>query len=243
MHQIWPVSSAGPRDDAEIERLYTYPDKPWLAVNFISSADGAVEMNGTAAELSNEPDQHILRLGSDLADLLLVGATTAVVEGFRGMQPDELTASRRSRHGLAPIAPTAVVTTGSLPVDATVITEALVPTIVITCASAPAGARAGWAEAGAKVLECGEDGVDLARAVARLRELGHRRIDSEGGPHLFGSLQESGLVDELRLTLSPMLVAGSAQRIAASDVATPTQLSLASVLAHDDTLLMRYLRA
>jgi riboflavin biosynthesis pyrimidine reductase len=243
MRQIWPVSSSGPLDDAAIERLYTYPDRPWLAVNFISSADGAVELNGTASELSNEPDQRILRLGSDLADLLLVGATTAVVEGFRGMQPDELTARRRREHGLAPVAPTAVVTTGSLPGDASVITDAQVPTIVITCASAPAQARNGWAEAGAKVLECGEKGVDLARAVTQLREWGLRRIDCEGGPHLFGSLQTWGLVDELRLTLSPTLVAGPAERIATSADTAPTRLSLASVLAQDDTLLMRYLRA
>lgn len=243
MQQVWPVGSAGPLDEAAIERLYAYPDQPWLAVNFVSSADGAVELNGTAAELSNDPDRHILRLGSDLADLLLVGATTAVVEGFRGMHPDELTARRRQDHGLAPVATTAVVTTGSLPENASVITEAQVPTIVITCGSAPARARGGWADAGATVLVCGDEDVDLIGAVAQLRERGLRWIDCEGGPHLFGSLQAQGLVDELRLTLSPTLVAGPAQRIATGAVSTPTQLRLASVLAQDDTLLMRYLRA
>lgn len=243
MRRIWPVGSEGPLDETAIELLYTYPDQPWLAVNFVSSADGAVELNGTAAELSNQPDQHILRLGSDLADLLLVGATTADVERFRGMHPDELTAQRRRRHGLAPVAPTAVVSTGSLPVDAPVITEALVPTIIITCASAPARAREGWAQAGATVLVHGEQVIDLAGAVARLREAGLNRIDCEGGPHLFGSLQANGLVDELRLTLSPTMVGGPAERIATGAVATPAPLRLASVLAQDDTLLMRYLRA
>jgi len=40
-----------------------------------------------------------------------------------------------------------------------------------------------------------------------------RRIDCEGGPRLIGALLAAGLVDELRLTISPMLVVGTAGRI------------------------------
>jgi riboflavin biosynthesis pyrimidine reductase len=53
--------------------------------------------------------------------------------------------------------------------------------------------------------------VDLPQAVAYLRERGHSLILSEGGPTLFGSLLASGLVDELFLTISPLL-AGRAVR-------------------------------
>jgi riboflavin biosynthesis pyrimidine reductase len=53
--------------------------------------------------------------------------------------------------------------------------------------------------------------VDLPQAVAYLRERGHSLILSEGGPTLFGSLLASGLVDELFLTVSPLL-AGRAVR-------------------------------
>ena len=53
--------------------------------------------------------------------------------------------------------------------------------------------------------------VDLPQAVASLRERGHSLILSEGGPTLFGSLLASGLVDELFLTISPLL-AGRAVR-------------------------------
>jgi riboflavin biosynthesis pyrimidine reductase len=48
----------------------------------------------------------------------------------------------------------------------------------------------------------------LEAAFAELRSRGYRRILSEGGPGLFGSLLDAGLVDELFLTLSPVL-AGS----------------------------------
>jgi riboflavin biosynthesis pyrimidine reductase len=242
MHRIWPTGETGELDDDALERLYTYPAPQWLAVNFVSSADGAVELDGRAVELSNEPDRRVLQLGSDLADVLLVGATTAMVEHFRGVHPDARTAERRMRHGLAPIPPTAVVTTGrSLPADAPVVTEALVPSIVITTATAPEHKRRAWTEAGATVLIAGETTVDLGRAVADLTARGLGRIDSEGGPLLFGGLLAAGVVDELRLTVSPTLVAGAAGRIAAGAGIDPAKLELASVLAEADTLLVRYL--
>lgn len=205
MHQIWPTEDARPLDDDALERLYTYPLRPrWLAVNFVASADGAVEVGGLARPLSTPPDRKVLQLGSDLADVLLIGATTAMVEGFRGVHPDRHTLTRRRRHGLADTAPTAVVTTGrTLPPDAPVITRARVPTIVLTCASAPAPTRRAWQDAGAEVVVAGEDAVDLAAAVAALTRRGLRRIDCEGGPHLFGALAAAGQVDELRLTVSP----------------------------------------
>jgi riboflavin biosynthesis pyrimidine reductase len=243
MRLIWPPDETRDLDGQALEQLYTYPDvQKWLAVNYVSSADGAVELGGTARALSNAPDQQVLRLGSDLADVVLVGATTAVVEGFRGLRPDQRTLDRRRRHGLADIAPTAVVTTGrSLPVDASVVTEAATSTIVLTCASAPEYLRRGWADAGAEVLVCGDDAVDLVAAVDLLVERGLRWIDCEGGPALFGALLSAGLVDELRLTVSPVLVSGAAGRIATGDPIDPADLSLASVLAEDDVLLLRYL--
>jgi riboflavin biosynthesis pyrimidine reductase len=244
MHLLWPPEHAGRViDDEELEALYTYPaGRRRLAVNFVASADGAVEIGGRARRLSTPPDRRVLRLGSDLADVLLVGATTAVVEDFRGVHPDPDTLARRRRHGLADVPPTAVVTTGrSLPADAPVITRARVPTIVLTCEAAPADVRRSWSAAGAEVVVAGKEAVDLTAAVALLADRGLSRIDCEGGPHLFGALAASGLVDELRLTISPLLVAGDAGRIAAGPHLDPARLHLVSVLAEDDTLLLRYL--
>ncbi|MGP4016856.1 dihydrofolate reductase family protein [Saccharopolyspora sp. 5N708] len=241
MQQIWPEHVA--LDDQQLERLYTYPDKRrWLAVNYVSSADGAVEVGGRARQLSNPPDQKVLKLGSDLADILLVGATTAMVEEFRGAHPDESTLERRRRHGLRDILPTAVVTTGrSLPADAPVITEAATPTIVITCTAAPVKKQKTWEAAGAELLIVGEDTVDLAAAIEALTDRGLRWIDCEGGPHLFGGLLAAGVVDELRLTISPLLVSGMHERIATGIALEPIDLELASVLAEDDAMLIRYL--
>jgi riboflavin biosynthesis pyrimidine reductase len=243
MRFIWPWDEARVVEDDELERLYSYPADPrWLAVNYVSSADGAVEVGGRAARLSNAPDQKVLKLGSDLADVLLVGANTAMVEHFEGAHPDEETLRRRRHHGLSAIPPTAVVTTGrTLPADAPVITKAEVPTIVVTCETAPQDKREVWANAGAELLIVGEHTVDLAAAVGALVDRGLGRIDCEGGPHLFGSLIEAGVVDELRLTVSPILVSGTAGRIATGIPIDPVDLELASVLAEDGVMLLRYL--
>ncbi|QKV81595.1 dihydrofolate reductase family protein [Amycolatopsis sp. Hca4] len=241
IREVWP--SARDLTDADLEQLYRYPANPrWLAVNFVSSTDGAIEVEGRSGALSTPADRIVYRLGNDLADVVLVGAGTAVAEGFEGMRPDAATAERRSRFGLAPIAPVAVVTTGrSLPPDAPVITKAAVPTLVFTSAAAPAELRDAWSAAGARVFVVGEREVPAERVVSTLVAEGLGRIDCEGGPRLFGSLIEAGVVDEFRLTVAPFLVAGTASRASVGAPVDPASLELASVLTDGASVLLRYL--
>jgi 5-amino-6-(5-phosphoribosylamino)uracil reductase len=86
-------------------------------------------------------------------------------------------------------------------------------------------------------------GVDPARAVAALAGLGHTRLLTEGGPRLLGQFVAAGVLDELCLTISPMLTAGDAQRIAGGPaVAVPRRFELASLLEEDGFLFGRYRR-
>src|SRR5205807_7144697 len=55
----------------------------------------------------------------------------------------------------------------------------------------------------------GETAVDAGEAVSALRDRGFARICSEAGPHVFGSLLAAGVVDELFLTVSPLLAGRS----------------------------------
>jgi len=113
----------------------------------------------------------------------------------------------------------------------------------------------------ADVIIAGEQGVSAAAAVSALAGRGYREILAEGGPHLLGQLSAAGLLDELCVTISPVLAGGPAGRIiqgalAASGGAAPggpvpdgpvpagpSRLTLAHVLADGDYLLCRYLRA
>src|SRR5207237_7180822 len=109
-------------------------------------------------------------------------------------------------------------------------------TIVITTASAPADRRDQVARH-ADVIVAGQDTVDLAAAVDALAERGHRRMLAEGGPHLLAQLAEADLLDELCLTIGPLVAGPGAPRIMAgapdTGPITPLPLTLAHVPEDD----------
>lgn len=218
------------------------PPRPWVRANMVSSLDGAVEVDGRSAGLASAADRRVFGLLRRRADVILVGAGTAVTEGYRGVKRNAIRTERRARLGLSEVPPIALVTArAALPLDSPLLTDTLVPPIVLTCESAPAQRRAALAEAGADVVIAGTDRVDLAAAIDALDRRGLRRIGCEGGPQLFGGLVDADLVDELCLTLSPMLTSGDAGRIAeGGGVEPPHRMRLESVLHSDSLLFLRY---
>lgn len=246
MDQLLPTAATDLDDDA-LARLYGFPpalDRPWVKVNFISSADGAVSVDGRSGGLSDPNDKRIFRFGRTLADVILVGAGTAVIERYRGVKPHEIDAGRRAALGLAPVPPIAVVSRRcTVPPDSPLVTDPIAPTVVFTTEAAAAQRKSAVADAGADVVVTGDDDVDLAGVLAELDRRRLRRVACEGGPTLFGSLVAAGLVDELDLSVAPLLAAGDASRIAHGTPPTaPLPLRLASVLHANDMLMLKYLR-
>jgi riboflavin biosynthesis pyrimidine reductase len=86
--------------------------------------------------------------------------------------------------------------------------------------------------------------VDLKAAVAALAERGHRRMLTEGGPRLLAQISAAGLLDELCLTIGPLLAGPGADRILAGQqsAAPPQPLTLAHVLEDNGFLFCRYTR-
>ncbi|MBP2334638.1 5-amino-6-(5-phosphoribosylamino)uracil reductase [Saccharothrix coeruleofusca] len=248
MQMLWPPRGAETTvTEAELERLYDYPadlDRPWVQVNFIASADGAVSVAGKSAGLGNAADKEVFRLGRDLADVVLVGAGTALAEGYRGVKATEVRAQRRARLGLSAVPPIAVVTARcSIEPTSPLVTDAVVPPIILTAQAAPAQRRRALADAGADVVVTGDEAVDVRAALRALDERGLRRVDCEGGPVLFGALIEQDLVDVLCLTVAPLLAGGDAGRVATGPVPpAPLAMELSSVLHHESALLLRYRR-
>jgi riboflavin-specific deaminase-like protein len=248
---LWPIPNAGgsPTDltDTDLERIYAYPpdlDRPWLQANFVSSADGAVTVRGRSEGLSHPADKRVFLLHRDLADVVLVGAGTVKAENYGGARVSAARTQRRRRLGLSEVPPVAVVSgRASIEPDSRLFTDTRVPPIVFTTASASEKRRAALAEAGADVVVAGRDRVNLHAALAELDARGLRRITCEGGPHLFGELIAEDLVDELNLTLAPLLEGGAAGRIAIGPVAEPPRrMTLGSVLHEDGFTMLRYRR-
>jgi riboflavin biosynthesis pyrimidine reductase len=171
-----------------------------------------------------------------------VGAGTVRVEGYGGVRVDEADAAWRREQGLTGQPRVAVVSSRlDLSPGHPFFARAVVRPIVVTRASAPTDRRAALAEV-ADVLVCGDDAVDLGAMIAALAELGLPQVLCEGGPHLFGSLIEADLVDELCLSLSPMLVAGEAGRIARGAPEVERRMRLVHAIPAGDLLLLRYAR-
>jgi riboflavin biosynthesis pyrimidine reductase len=253
VRQIYPPQGGG--EQLSLAGLYAYPEESphadgrWLRANMITSADGAATADGRSGGLSGEADRMVFGLLRALADVVLVGAGTVRAEAYRPVKIGERWAGLRE--GRTPAPPIAVVS-GRLALDPAGRLLHQAPsharTIVITAESAPADWRAALA-AKADVIVAGERRVDLGAAISALIALGHRRILTEGGPHLLGEITEAGLLDEFCLTVSPLLSGTGAGRIIQgtgplTDArgAGPGRLFLAHVLEDQGYLLSRYLR-
>jgi riboflavin biosynthesis pyrimidine reductase len=246
VQSIWPDPIPGELTDQALEQIYAYPaelDRPWVQVNFVSSLDGAVTVAGRSTGLSGPGDQKVFHIQRDLADVILVGATTALIERYRGLKPNEVRAERRQRLGLASLPPIAVVTGKcSITPESLLISDTIVPPIVLTCEAAPG--RDILAKAGAEVVVVGDEHVDLPLALAELGRRGLYRVNCEGGPRLFGGMIAADLVDQLCLTMSPLLTAGDAGRVAQGPVLAEARgMSLVAALRDDDFLMLTYRRS
>jgi len=235
----------------ELAAAYAYPELgpggrvPWLRANMVSTLDGAAQHEGRSQPISGATDMRIFGTLRGLADVVIVGAETVRQEEYRSARAREAFAALRKEAGQGP-APAIAVVSASLDLDFSrpLFTSPLVPTLVLTGAAAAPDRVAAAEKAGARVVIAGDGmGVDPARAVAALADLGMTRLLTEGGPRLLGQLIAAGVLDELCLTVSPMLAAGDAQRIAGGpSVTVPRRFTLVSLLEEEGFLFGRYRR-
>jgi len=242
MRALFP--DAGNVDPLDAYRRLDRADgRPTVRLNMIASVDGAAYVAGRSGSLGGTADKELFATLRALADVILVGAATMRVEGYGPAQLADAARAWRRESALGPVPPIAVVTRACrLEWHSPFFTEAEQRPIVITAASALAADRAAAGEV-ADVVVAGDDGVDLDRAVRCLGELGHDNVLAEGGPGIAAQLVAADLLDELCLTVSPMLVGGDARRILRGRAAlSDNRLELCSVLTADGYLFLRYRR-
>jgi riboflavin biosynthesis pyrimidine reductase len=203
----------------ELESLYGGPlglAPPVLYANFVETLDGIVAIrseprSNRLVSGDSETDRFVMGLLRACADCVLIGSGTLhgspkalwTPEKAHPGQADAF-AELRGRLGVAPEPMLAVVTgSGALGAHPALENGA----VVLTTGPGAERCRRELPRSVEIVELPGETAVDPAEAVAALRERGYGSILSEAGPHVFGSLLGAGLVDELFLTVSP-LVAG-----------------------------------
>jgi riboflavin biosynthesis pyrimidine reductase len=252
-----PLSAAGPlrpgdsgAEDlvAALADIYAYPsgaDQVWVRANFVASIDGAIAADGKSGGLSGPADRLVFTVLRSLADVVVAGASTVRTERYRQAQPGELW--QRLRTGRPPAPPIAVVTR-RLELDLSDRLFGQGPdrarTIVLTTELA-GEERIKEASRVADVVVAGAHTVTVQAMLDALTARGHHRILVEGGTMLLGQLVEEHMLDELCLTVSPVIEGGhGAGRLTSSNgPAGLTEMRLESVLEDDGFLLTRYIRA
>jgi riboflavin biosynthesis pyrimidine reductase len=195
--------------------------EPCLVANFVASVDGVVAIPSLPRSIGmigggSDSDRFVMALLRACADAVLIGSGT-----LRASPGSTWTAGRaypafeaelaelRRRLGRPERAELAILSaSGRLdPRHPALAERALVLTTERGAAS-----LAGRLPAGCELVTLpGREAVDAAAAIGFLRRRGHTLVLSEAGPHVFGSLLSAGLVDELFLTMAPVVAGRSGQ--------------------------------
>ncbi len=227
-----------------------------MYANFVSSIDGIVALEaGTAPSGGiisgrNEADRFVMGLLRAFADAVLVGAGTVRAEGGKALwTPDYIfPAAAKAYADLRQTlkrekTPRLVIVCGS---DALDPAEPALESgaLVLTSAASAGRLRAALPKATEVRAISDDDPISVGSIFDALHADGYRTILSEGGPRLFGELVSRDRVDELFLTVSPVLEGQSDQSfgmIRGVDFGrTPKRSRLLSVHRHESHLFLRY---
>lgn len=210
----------------------------------VAGLDGCAAIQGRVGALSTAPDAELFAAMRTLADVVLVGATTVRKEGYGAIHLPAERAESRNAEGLPPNPPLAIVSRSlSLDFSSKAFTNADPEsrTFVVTCANAPAD-RLAQAREVADVVVAGEESVDPGELMTQLAQRGLQRVLCEGGPTWLGELVMAGHLDELCLTIAPMMGGDPLPVAVFPPGATLAEFSLRHVLQADSTLFLRYER-
>jgi riboflavin biosynthesis pyrimidine reductase len=250
-----------PRWDAPEELVALYGgaigvDEPCVVANFVESLDGVVAVprlprSHAVIGDESEADKFVLALVRACADAVVVGSGTLLASPTGTWRIDRAyppaaaaLAELRAGRGRSEQPLVVVVTTGASLDPAHPVLES--GALVLTTDGAAPRLRASVPGATEVVAVNDDDTVDLTRALELLRERGCPVILTEAGPSMFGALVASRLVDELFLTVSPVLAGRGANArlglIEGVELVPQTRVAgrLRSVRAHGSHLFLRY---
>ncbi|CAM2969228.1 riboflavin biosynthesis pyrimidine reductase [Williamsia muralis] len=211
-----------------------------VRVNMVNTLDNEAAFDGRVAAISDPTDHQLLLDLRAFADVLLVGAGTVRAESYgRVILTERQIRLRQANLGSTGPPPVAVVTTqGRLPRESRLFGVEPRPLIITTAVVAQ-----GEPDDAHETIVAGHDQVDLPQAIDALRERGFRRILCEGGPSLLQALAEHDLIDEMCVTVSPMIAGGQGgSPRSKTTLGGPRRMKLAHVLSHNDFLYLRYIR-
>lgn len=243
LRRIHPDGAVVTIDEAADElRLVEHarPQRPYVVANMVATVDGHAAVGGRSGPLGRAGDRAFFHALRGRVDAVMAGTRTIEVERYGRLVPDAAGRAAREQRGLAADPLACVVTrSGALPLGAPLFQDPASTVVVLS--HVPVQAPACPATLQVTPLAGGQRSLAGALAVLR-REHGVRALLCEGGPTLLGALVREGLVDELFLTLAPLLGAGdpAVPTLGGPALPEPRQLDLCWTLESQEELLLRY---
>ena len=185
------------------------PDRPYILMNMVMSADGKVVIEGTEAGIGSKTDQRLMRELRVNADAILNGATTLRASGSSSRLGDEGLEQLRLARG-KPRLPIAVTLSrsGKLPLDKIFFTARDFEAVLYLSDAAPPDRRSDAVATGRPVHTV-PAGLEIPAMLQHLRQhLGVRTLLVEGGPTVNAQMYALGVVDEYFVTIGPVIVGG-----------------------------------
>lgn len=192
------------------------PGRPWISLCMVSSIDGTTSVGGGSRGLGSTTDTAMLSALRNVAELIVVGAGTVRAEGYGP--------PRRAGQRIA-------VVTNRADLD---FSSALFQSgagLLIMPEDGP--------DVPVEAIRAGTGVVDLAAACARL-DVGV--IQAEGGATLNAALADADLIDEINLTIAPLVVGGSGPRLVDGARERRRDMRLVQLLEDDGYLFARWQR-
>lgn len=214
-------------------------DRPWVMLNIVESIDGATAIDGGASGLNDADDRQLFLALRSVADVVMNGAATVRAENLGPVKlSDDMRRLRREAGKHEP--PTMVVLSRSLSLDPglRIFSDPERRPVIITD------------------IDADPDKVEMLQEVADIVHLEKLNaagiVDAldaasvilcEGGPTVNSQLIEGGVVDEVNLTISPVLALGDSKRVASGPPShRPTEMRLDRTLVGDKSLFLRFVR-
>jgi riboflavin biosynthesis pyrimidine reductase len=213
--------------------------RPWVLVNMVASIDGATTVDGQSRGLGDGDDLAMFKALRAVPDVILVGAGTARADNYGPIRLDEERIERRRASGRQDL-PRLAILSGHLDLDpgAKLFSNPEMPPMILTGKDADSD-RVKTLKAVAEVVVFDDLNVESV--------LGHFEtgvILCEGGPRLNAQLAAVAAIDELNLTVAPLLLGGTSKRIIEGTPSDPPfEMELDRILAGDRSLFLRYLSA
>ena len=229
---------------------------PVVYSNFVASLDGVVALGskpsaGSIISGKNPADRFLMGLLRACSDAVVIGAgTLRATPGHlwtpAHVYPQLATEFTGLRSSLGrSLEPALVVLTASGELDFK--HPALVKGALVVTTSAGAKKIGDQLPASCELIAMGQGkSLDLAKAIAELRIRGLQVLLTEGGPHLTGQLIDEGLLDEVFLTISPVVAGRKDEKrlgmVEGAELlpARGVWSSLLSARRHGDFLFLRY---